>query len=80
MDKVKSPLLQPTANVLRIHAFGAQGDVQRAIVAYENLSNAPHLRSSEVTQELRHQFILRRPPRKDEHWIADKEAEHLLAA
>jgi tetratricopeptide (TPR) repeat protein len=80
LDKVKSPLLQPAANVLRIHAFGAQGDVQRASVAYESLSTAPHLRTDEVTQELRHQFILRKPPRKNEEWIVDREAQILILA
>jgi len=80
LDQVKSLPLQPTANVLRIHAFGAQGNVQRATIAYESLSIAPHLRSGDLTQELRHQFILRKPPRRNEQWIVDREAQIVLLA
>jgi tetratricopeptide (TPR) repeat protein len=80
LEAVKSPLLQPAANVLRIHAFGAQGNIQRASVAYENLSAAPQLHSDELTQELHHQFILRRPPRKNEEWIVYREAQILILA
>jgi tetratricopeptide (TPR) repeat protein len=80
LEQVKAPLLQPAANVLRIHAFGAQGNVQRATVAYDSLSSTPYLRSNDLTQELRHQFILRRPPRRDEEWIVDREAQIILLA
>lgn len=80
LDEVKSPLLQPTANVLRIHAFGALGDRRRAVAAYESLSTTPYLLSNELTQELRHQYILSETPRQDEEWIADREVKVILLA
>ncbi|MFZ0751717.1 MAG: hypothetical protein WAM70_20315, partial [Pyrinomonadaceae bacterium] len=80
LEDVKSPLLQPVANVLRIHAFGAQGKIERASIAYESLSTNPDLRSTDLTQELHSQFILKKPARKTEEWILDKETEILLLA
>jgi tetratricopeptide (TPR) repeat protein len=80
LEEVKSPQLQPTANVFRIHAFGAQGNLQRASLAYEDLSTAAYLRSDELTQELHRQFILNEPPRKSEQWILDREAQMLVLA
>ena len=81
LDKVKSPLLQARANVFRIHAFGAEGNLQRATVAYDSLATEPRFQSNELTQELRRQFILREPPRYDKDWILDREVKiELLAA
>lgn len=80
LEHVKSPLLQPVANVLRIHAFGAQGKIEPASIAYESLSANPDLRSTDLTQELHSQFILKKPARKTEEWILDKETEILLLA
>jgi tetratricopeptide (TPR) repeat protein len=80
LEEVKSPLLQAPANVLRLHAFGAQGDLQRATVAYDSLGAAPQFRSSELTQELRHQYILGQAPRHDEDWIFDREVKVILLA
>jgi predicted Zn-dependent protease len=77
---VKSPQLQPTANVLRLHAFGAEGDLQRASLAYESLAATPQLYSNPLTQELRRRFILREQPRHDTDWISDKEADLFLLA
>ena len=80
LEEVKAPQLQPAANVLRIHAFGGQGNVERAMSAYESLSSVPQLRSDELTQELHHQFILRQPPRRNDEWLIDHEARLLILA
>ncbi len=80
LEEIDSPLLQPVANVLRLHAFGARGDLQRATAAYNNLSTKPQFLSNELTQELHHQFILREAPRHDEEWIFDREVKIILLA
>jgi tetratricopeptide (TPR) repeat protein len=80
LEEVRSPQLQPSANVLRIHVFGAEGDLQRATTAYDSLATKPEIRSNELTQELRHQFILKEAPRHDEEWIFDREVKILLLA
>ena len=80
LEEVKLPELQPPANVLRLHAFGAQGDLQRAAAAYDSLATKPQFLSNELTQELHHQFILREAARQDEEWIFDREVKILLLA
>src|SRR2546423_842627 len=77
-EEVTSPLLQPPANILRLHAFGASGNLQRATAAYNELAAKPHFLSYEVTQELRHQFLLGEEPRHDEDWIFDQEVKIIL--
>src|SRR5256714_2393261 len=78
LEEVTSPLLQPPANILRLHAFGASGNLQRATAAYNELAAKPHFLSYEVTQELRHQFLLGEEPRHDEDWIFDQEVKIIL--
>jgi tetratricopeptide (TPR) repeat protein len=78
LDAVTSPLLQPSANVIRIHVFGAQGDRQRAFQAYESLAIAPHLQQDPLTMELHHQYILSEKPTKDDEWIFDGEVQIFL--
>src|SRR6185503_8709099 len=80
LDAVSSPLLQPSANVIRIHVFGAQGNPERARQAYEKLEATPHLLADELTQELHHQYILREKPTKDEEWVFEREVRVLLRA
>jgi tetratricopeptide (TPR) repeat protein len=78
LNAVTSPLLQPSANVIRIHVFGAQGQRERAIEAYESLANVPHLQKDPLTMELHHQYILSEQPTKDEEWIFDGEVRMFL--
>lgn len=80
LEEVKSPLLQPPANVLRIHVFGAEGNVQRATIAYDNLASKPQFFTDELTQELHRQYILNETPRRDEEWIFDREVKLFLLA
>jgi len=79
LDEVTSPLLQPVANVLRIHAFGAQGQKSRAFGAYNALKRT-FLRSHELTQELHSQFILENEPRHNDEWLIDRESRIVLLA
>jgi tetratricopeptide (TPR) repeat protein len=80
LEAITAPASQPIANVFRIHAFGAQGELTRARDAYDQLSSSPELRASELAHELRHQFLLKKPPRRNEQWLFDQEAEILLLA
>jgi tetratricopeptide (TPR) repeat protein len=80
LDAVTSPILQPSANVIRIHAFGAQGNRQRALQAYENLKATPHLLTDELTRELYRQYVLEQNSTKDEEWVFDREVRILLRA
>jgi tetratricopeptide (TPR) repeat protein len=80
LGDVRSASLQPAANVLRIHAFGARGDRLRAAEAYDSLSDFPALRSDELTLELYHQYILSQPPRHNEDWIYEREDRIVLLA
>jgi tetratricopeptide (TPR) repeat protein len=80
LEEVTSPILQPSANVIRIHAFGAQGERgrARAVEAYENLANTPYLLNDELTQELHHQYVLGQKARRDDEWIFDREVRIFL--
>lgn len=80
LEAITSPLLQPVANVIRIHAFGAQGNHQRALKAYEDLATTPYLQADELTQELRHQYVLQEKSTKDDEWIFDREVGMFLRA
>ncbi len=80
LEEIKSSVLQAPANVFRIHAFGAQDDLQRASAAYNSLATEPLFQSHELTQELRRQFILREAPLHDEDWIFDREVKVILLA
>ncbi|MEN3325215.1 MAG: hypothetical protein V7638_22 [Acidobacteriota bacterium] len=79
LDTVKSPLLQPSTNVIRIHAFGAQYNRERAVRAYESLEATPHLFNDDLTQELRRQYVLGKKPTKSEEWIFDREVRLTVA-
>jgi tetratricopeptide (TPR) repeat protein len=78
LDEVTSPLLQPSANVIRIHAFGALQNRQRALQAYESLTTTPHLLNDELTQELRVQYVLEGKPTKGDEWVFDREVRMFL--
>jgi tetratricopeptide (TPR) repeat protein len=77
LEEVKSPLLQPPANILRLHSFGASGDRQRAALAYNNLQHYPQYLSLEVTAELQHRYLLGKQPRHSDDWV-DEQEEQLL--
>ena len=79
LEEIASPILQPSANVIRIHVFGAQGKFGRALKAYEDLATTP-LHNDELTQELHHQYVLGQKPRKDDEWIFDREVKIFLRA
>ncbi|MFN2452945.1 MAG: hypothetical protein ABR577_01860 [Pyrinomonadaceae bacterium] len=78
LDEVTAPLLQPQANILRLHAFGAQGNIERVTTAYQSLTSSPPLFASELIEELSHQYISDEAPRHDDEWVFNQEVDVLL--
>jgi tetratricopeptide (TPR) repeat protein len=79
LEDVKLPQLQPAANVLRLHVFGAEGNLQSANIAYQSLEATP-LHSNELTKELQRRFLLNEQPHHDDEWISDHEVDLFLQA
>ena len=79
LDTVTSPLLQPSTNVIRIHAFGAQYNRERAVRAYESLEATPHLFNDDLTQELGSRYVLGKKPTKSDEWVFDREVRLTVA-
>jgi len=78
LDEITEPLLQPQANVLRIHSFGALGEVERANAAYQKIEVKPWSVSDELISELHRRYILKEPPRHDDEWLFDQETRSFL--
>ena len=78
LDEVTEPLLQPQADVLRVHSFGALGEMERATTAYQKLEAKPWSISDELISELHRRYILKEEPRHDDEWLFDQETSSLL--
>jgi len=75
LDDVTAPLLQPQANVLRFHAYGASNDAERAAASYEKLRDKPWPIPDDLVDELHRKNILKLEPRHDDEWVLDKEID-----
>jgi len=80
LDEVTSPVLQSPANVLRLHAYGAQGDCKRTIEVYSQLPENPEPIVADLQQELHRRYVLFATPEHDEDWVFDKETHYILLA
>jgi tetratricopeptide (TPR) repeat protein len=78
LAEVTTPSLQPQANVLRLHSFGASGDYERAATAYRNLAHKPWFISDELVNELHRKYMLKEEPRHDDEWVYEQEDDMLL--
>ena len=78
LEEVKAPLLQPQANVLRLHAYGALGDEARAALAYEDLREKPWFIPDALIPELHRKYILKEGPRHDDNWVFEQESDMFL--
>ena len=78
LEGVKAPLLQPQANVLRLHTYGAGGDEVRAAEAYEALRDKPWTIPDELVAELHRKYILKEEPQHDEEWVLEQESDTFL--
>jgi tetratricopeptide (TPR) repeat protein len=78
LEGISTPLLQPQANVLRFHTFGALGKHAAATAAYEKLSDKPWFIPDELVTELHRKYILKEEPRHDDDWIIEQELDMFL--
>ena len=79
LDDVKAPQLQAAANVLRLHVFGAEGNLQSANKVFQSIAATP-LHLNQLTQELQRRFLLHEQPHHDDEWISDQEVDLFLLA
>jgi tetratricopeptide (TPR) repeat protein len=75
LEGVNAPLLQPQANVLRLHTYGASGDEARALAAYEKLRDKPWIIPDDLLAELRRRYVLKEEPHHDDRWVSDQEID-----
>jgi tetratricopeptide (TPR) repeat protein len=75
LEGVKAPLLQPQANILRLHKHGAKGEKESAIAAYDKLREKPWFISDELVAELHRKYILKEMPQHDEDWVFEQEMD-----
>ncbi|HEY0073523.1 MAG TPA: tetratricopeptide repeat protein [Abditibacteriaceae bacterium] len=84
LEAEQAPLLQFPVNVLRIHAYGALGQRDKAQAAYGKVlqfpSNYLTQRSEELVQELYHRFLNGQTSKHDDDWVDNEEFELLMAA
>ncbi|MDI9432870.1 MAG: tetratricopeptide repeat protein [Planctomycetota bacterium] len=80
LDKVTLPIFQTCANVLRLHAFGEQGDCERTARLYEALPKEPEPILRDLQSELHRRYVLFEAPHHDEQWLQDREIDYLLLA
>jgi tetratricopeptide (TPR) repeat protein len=79
LEGVKAPLLQPQANVLRLHAYGVLGNESRAAAAYEGLRDKPWTIPDELFAELQRRYMLKEEPHHDDEWVSDQEIDMLFS-
>ena len=78
LEGISTPLMQPQANVFRLHAFGARGKDAPAAAAYEKLRDKPWFIPDELVAELHRRYILKEQPRHDDAWVSEQEEDTLL--
>jgi hypothetical protein len=71
--------LQTAVNIIRAHAFGADGRIADCRNLLDEIGEPPRTLARDLAAECRHRF-LEQAPRKDEAWLFDTEFELLLAA
>jgi tetratricopeptide (TPR) repeat protein len=79
IEGVEAPMLQPQANVLRLHTYGALGDDERAAAAHERLREKPWSISDELVAELHRRYMLKEEPQHDDEWVSNQEIDMLLS-
>jgi tetratricopeptide (TPR) repeat protein len=78
LEDISTPLLQPQANVLRLHVFGASGKEPDAAAAYEKLRDKPWFIPDELVAELHRRYLLKEEPRHDDDWVYEQELDTFL--
>ncbi|MBW2621721.1 MAG: tetratricopeptide repeat protein, partial [Deltaproteobacteria bacterium] len=69
LERVSSPDLQTTSNILRVYAFGALGNRERARQAFMEITQQPSGVCLEFKEELRRRYLDEEEPVYDEEWL-----------
>ncbi len=80
LEEVSAPILQTPADILRLHAFGRQGDCERTTKIYEALPDKPGPVLADLQAELHRQYVAYETPQQSEDWLVDREIQYLLLA
>jgi tetratricopeptide (TPR) repeat protein len=80
LEQVTAPILQTASAILKLHAFGRQGDCERAAEIYKTLPSKPGPILFELQSELHRQYVAYDTPRYNEEWLIKKEIQYLLLA
>ncbi len=78
LEQITFPMLQPQANILRLHSFGELGERDRAIAVYNDLTTNPPPSSEEIMGEFNHRYISREGPQHDDEWVYRQEVDLFL--
>lgn len=80
LHDINSPELEFSANVLRLHSFGALKRKDLADIAYQEIRLRIHPIVSELAGELYRRFLVNEPPLHNDDWLITKEIDMLLLA
>jgi tetratricopeptide (TPR) repeat protein len=80
LDKVETRIVDPIANLLRLHAFCLLSQRNLAVDADDKLAGVAQPGLQEVRSELRRRFLIGGQPLHSEPWILEQETILLLAA
>lgn len=81
LNEVASPHLETETTILRFHAYGGAGDLDRAAQedrALEPLATLPRIRP--IRNELRRRYVERKHPQYSDEWLILGEIDLLMAA
>jgi tetratricopeptide (TPR) repeat protein len=78
LEGVSAPLLQPQANVLRLHSFGELKEDMQASEAYDKLASKPWSIPDNLIDELHRRYILKEEPQHNDEWVFEKEEGIIL--
>jgi tetratricopeptide (TPR) repeat protein len=78
LEEVSAPLLQPQANVLRLHSFGELEEDAQASEAYDRLASKPWSIPDNLIDELHRRYILKEEPHHNDEWVFEKEEGIIL--
>ena len=80
LNEVKSPTIEPFANLLRLHVFCALGERELAIEADRRVAAVAAPGVQAVRRELRRRFLGDERPLHSDQWILEQETGLLFAA
>ncbi|MFL6273793.1 MAG: tetratricopeptide repeat protein [Blastocatellia bacterium] len=79
LNEVKSPILQPRVDILRVHSYGENQKYDIAQEVYERVAANPLPESSALTEELNRRYVQRTGAQQDDEWVFDQETNLFLA-